>query len=530
MRPNALFISPSSEVGVWKRWPLPRLPPLGLLSIASSLRKKGCPVELLDCSELTCTFGRGAAAPLVARAIDRSLPFLTGLSIYSAVFEEARELARLVKERHPGGLLVAGGAHPSAEPELTLEQIPWLDAVCVGSGEEVCGEIMDGTALDRIPGLMVRGKEEHFTRRKPIADLDTLPFPDFGLVNHSYYSDYAIWPNWLSRGWFVLTSRGCPHSCRFCASEWTRPVRYHSVEYVVELARSLSGFDLDTFVFCDATLMSNPDRLSALCEAFIRSGLFRPQGRLRWNAPARADEVRPDLLRLMKRAGCTRVAMGIESDSDKTLQRLQKRTTVEVNRQAIAQVKEAGLDLFISFMIGSPGETEEDIRGTFEFVRSVKCNAKVCFAFRPLPGSGFYKEFTENGILDKRSIDWSTLGLHRSPSRTFCSVDHGRLIELYREGMHLAGDPGRVFVHHDVATRCQSLVREIRQVHDLVIVNSDRDLTRVKISDRLANAWAKTSVRRYASALSFARHNPRLLLRIPGKIRQLLRTHVLKQS
>lgn len=241
----------------------------------------------------------------------------------------------------------------------------------------------------------------------------------------------------------------------------------------------------------------------------------------------RADEAKPDLLRLMKRAGCMQIGIGVESGSDRILDGMRKNTTVEINRLGCSRIKEAGLDLIVSFMIGIPGETEEDIRATLEFIRSLQCNAKACLGFTPLPGSSFYKEFTEKGLLDKRSLDWSSIGSYLRPRSDFCRVDPVRLTELFSEGMALVANPGRVFVHHDVASRCRSLVRQVRKDRDVVVVNSDRDLTRVKMSDRLANAWAKVSWTRSGQARSTTQHDPRALLKGPVKVLGLVRRRLL---
>jgi len=302
------------------------------------------------------------------------------------------------------------------------------------------------------------------------------------------------------------------------------------VDYVVELARFINGLNVDMLDFCDDTLALNTRRLSELCEGFIHSGLFQPKGRMRWRGLLRAEEARPDVLRLMKRAGCIQVGIGVESGSDRMLEALKKNSTVEINRQGCSRVKEAGLDLLVSYMMGMPDETEEDIRATLDFVRSLQCNAKACLGFTPMPGSSFYKEFTENGLLDKRSINWGHLGSYEIPRSDFCHVEHARFMELFSEGVALAANPGRVLVHRDVAKRCRPLIRQVRQERDVVIVNSDQDLTRVKLSDRLANTWARTSWRRHGRALSRVVKRPRSLLKGPVKILGHARRRLLKQN
>jgi len=258
-----------------------------------------------------------------------------------------------------------------------------------------------------------------------------------------------------------LTSRSCPYSCKFCASDWSKPVRFHSVEYVVELVKYLSTLDIDSISFFDDTIALKEDRLCEICEGFIREEVFYPHTELRWTGSMRANQVKPELLQLMKEAGCYSIAIGTESGSDRMLKVINKKVTVEQNRQACAYVKEAGLHSSLSFMMGIPGETEEDMKATLSFIREINCNYTGMATFRPLPGSPFYYEFVKNGM-DKEQIDWVNLGnFSVAPKYIFCDAPRPVFERLFDEAYNYTYGRQWLSVQNSVAQKYPELTREI---------------------------------------------------------------------
>ncbi len=468
MKSKALFILPADKADYdsWNRpaWRSYRMPPVSLITIMSYLYAKGHKTDLIDCRELIFHFRTNDYIHIIFNMIENIKPYVIGINILTGLFDESKKIIECVKEKFPHIPLIAGGPHPSVEALLTFEQIEHLDAICVGPGEEVCLDIMEGKKFDEIPGLMVRGAFEKYKKRDVEMNIDKYPFPNYHLVNHPFYSTYSTGSTfgWLTRSLCVLTSRSCPFSCKFCASDYSKPFRYHSSEYVVELVKYLSNFDINTIMFFDDTIALVEKRLVEICEGFISSKLFLPYGRLRWYTQIRADQAKPELLRLMREAGCFYVSFGIESGSDTILQTLNKKTTVELNRQACAYVKEAGLNLGASFMIGVPGETEDDIRKTFSFMKEINTNSKGFGFFRPLPGSPFYREFIEKGLLKKEEIDWSDLGnFSRLSKYLFSNVETEKLFNLFQEGTALAYGDKWIAVHEDIAEQCPTLLHEV---------------------------------------------------------------------
>jgi len=519
MRSKAIFILPpgSSDFDKSKTpsWNIGRIPPVGIIAITSYLHQKGHDVKIIDCRELITEHKTNDYIPLLLKIVEEFSPDMIGINMLTASFDEAKNIACEIKRKFPGVLLVAGGPHPSVEPALTLRQIPEIDAICVGSGEEVSLDILEGKNINAVSGLMHRDHVDKFEKRNVVMDIDKYPFPNYDLVNHRYYSEFTIdtTSEWGYKALTVLTSRSCPYSCKFCASDWSKPFRYHSPEYIIEMVKYLSKYDIDVIDFIDDTIAAMRDRLYKICEGFIRLKLFWPYTNLRWYAAMRANQIEPETLKLMKKAGCFGMNIGIESGSDRMLQVINKRTTVEMNKKACAYVKEAGLSLGNSFMIGIPGETEPEMRQTIDFMKNVSGNTKGIGIFRPLPGSPFYYEFVEKGILQKEQINWSDLGNFSITSRyLFSDVPREKFEKIWNEALEVAYGRRWTAIHEDSLRKYPEKMKEIA--------------SRTKIKIAKGNSYEASSHVPYTPFSIYSFYNiGRSLLRnlIPIKLRAKLR-------
>jgi radical SAM superfamily enzyme YgiQ (UPF0313 family) len=471
MQTRFLLILPAhrNDYDSWARplWQICRIPPVGLIGLASYLKSRGHSVRFVDCRELIYRHRTNELRPILWKIIDEFKPEVIGLSMTTALFESSKKLARALKTRYPHIPLIAGGPHSSVEPFYTLDKIEHLDGICIGAGEEVCLDIAEGNNPATIPGLMLRGSEENYRPGPVEKDIDRYPFPDYNLTNHRYYSEYSAYTTfgWLTRSLSALTTRSCYYSCKFCASDWSKPFRRHSPEYVLELARYLSGFDINTIAFWDDSIGAIKDRLETICHLFIESGLFFPRGRLRWRAHLRANQITPDLMNLMKKAGCFAIGLGLESASDRILRILNKKSTVEMNERAVRYILEAGIDPGPSFMLGVPDETEEEMLTTIENIKRFQKEGITtigCGSFRPLPGSPFYAELTDRGDLHRTEVDWNNLGdFSALPDKSFCRVGLDRLRQLVETGLNTAYSGQPVNIHQDVALENPGLVRQV---------------------------------------------------------------------
>lgn len=454
-----------------KPWDINRFPPISVISLMSYLHSKGYSVELVDSSECIYTTQSSNYIQYILSRIDASRPDVVGINMLSQGFNQAKAVAHEVKSRYPDLLLIAGGVHPSVEPEFTLRQINELDAVCVGPGEEPLVELLQGTSPSQIPGIMVRGYEYLYQKRRPEMDIDRYPFPNYSLVNHEFYSAWSAGGSqfgWLSRTLSAMTSRSCSNVCKFCASEWSKPLRMHSAEYVVEMIRYLSKFNIDSIAFFDDSIANDHQRIHKICDLLIQSRLCIPRGRLRWSSAIRAPQVKPDLVRHMKEAGCYYLSVGCESGSNRILKLLAKGSTVEQNRKALRTIHEAGLDAAASFMIGVPTETEEEALETLKFMHETNnLHVKGIGCFRPLPGSPFYTEFIKEGLIDRDRIDWENLGNFSIVSdNNMSSMSDQKLNELFAIGTETARYC--IDVHPDVLRECpKEIVDALRRSGNL---------------------------------------------------------------
>jgi anaerobic magnesium-protoporphyrin IX monomethyl ester cyclase len=468
MKSKALLILPpgANDFNKYKvpSWNVCRIPPIGLISIATYLDSRGQEVRVVDCRELIVRHKTNDYVPIILKIIEDFNPDMVGLNVMTAAFNEAKKISDEIRKKFPKIFIVLGGAHPSIEPILTFKQILSIDAICVGPGEEVCFDILDGKNPINIPGLMCRDYSNSFEKRKIDLNIDKYPFLNYDLVDYSYYTEFTIDTTigWGFKSLAALTSRSCPYSCNFCATSWSRPFRYHSAEYVIELAKRLAKYDIDVVSFFDDTLISIKDRLSEICEGFVRSKLFWPNTNKKWYANARANEVDSESLKLMKKAGCFGVAIGIESGSDRMLEVINKRSTIETNKRACNYVKEAGLFLGASFIIGIPGETENEMEKTLSFARDIDCNSRGVGVFRPLPGSPFYYNFVNDKILIKEKIDWADLGNFSAPSKyLFSKVSFKTLEKIWVKAVEIMYGNRWTAIHEDALLKYPNKIKEI---------------------------------------------------------------------
>jgi radical SAM superfamily enzyme YgiQ (UPF0313 family) len=336
-------------------------------------------------------------------------PDVVGLSVFTPGMPEAAAIAALVKRTLSRQVLVvAGGPHPTALAEETLQESPDMDVVVLGEGEETLVELVDHGPSESVRGIVFR-KGDRLIRtdhRPTVTDLDRLGRPAYELFDMKYYTQpgqYLI--RWLElSGTNIRTSRGCSNRCRFCAGHVVSGLglRYHSLPYVIEqMVYAAEELGVQAIRFEDDTLGADPSRLLELCQEIRRAGLHR---RLRWEGCLRTDQVDANLLGEMKSAGCIQVEYGFESGSGESLRRLGKNTTTDLNRRAVRLTRQVGLRIFADIMIGLPGETEEDLRQTVRFVQWARPDVLASSRLCPLPGTAIFDALP---AATRASLDWA---------------------------------------------------------------------------------------------------------------------------
>jgi len=383
----------------------PVWPPLGLCYIASVLLRRGHEIRLLDC------MAENAEMADVQEAIERFRPHLVGLTATTVSFHHAKEVVSLVKRVDTGIVTVLGGAHISAVPHRTMQECPDLDIGIRGEGEITMMEVMDalehGRSLRGIPGVCWReeGRIVVNPPRPLLRELDQLPHPARHLLKDlERYSPNPF--RGFGRAVSIISSRGCTFDCAYCdQSVFSRVWRAHSTDYVIgEITELKDRHGFDFFSFEDDHFLLNRNRVVELCRKICAADLG-----IGWTCSARVDSFQPEVLNLMRQAGCKIVYLGIESGSPRVLKSLNKRVTLASVRKGIEMLRRAGIRAYGSFMLGLPGETAQDIEATLEFATSLPLDAISVFLYVPYPGSSMREAAMKAGFV---SGDWRDYSGH----------------------------------------------------------------------------------------------------------------------
>jgi radical SAM superfamily enzyme YgiQ (UPF0313 family) len=381
-----LLINPPSPVELGS-------PLLGQQYVAAALRAAGVDVRVIDASARRA---RPVNDEIVRIAADWQ-PDIIGMALFSRWVYHAYALARDLRGK--ARWLVAGGAHVTACPGEPLEH--GFDAVLTGEAEESIVKFVEfasgrGTA-EEIPGLILRdahGKTRAGAPARFVQDLDALPWPM--LVQDLYQSDWYHTAEAAAIPGGMLTSRGCPARCTFCANYVTgRKFRHRSVTSVLEEMEAMrERYGLSFFPFWDDMFTANTTHLLELLRAFETGLSFAPS----WFAITRATHARPEVLRAMKRAGCAAINFGVESGDDDVLRAIKKGVTTAQVVQALEDAKAEGFVTACNFMLGFPQETPREIEHTLRFMERI---APLVDSFStlgvvvPFPGTPLYDDFHE---------------------------------------------------------------------------------------------------------------------------------------
>lgn len=354
----------------------------------------GCLSEILDANAVdhdVLDMDLGYGENDLRKRISRLAPDLVGFTMSTLDYAEALRLIRSVK-RGFGVDVVVGGPHVSCLREALLEECPEIDFGVVMEGEQTLMELIWGKPPRDIPGLLFRtDRGIVFTGERPfIRDLDAIPFPRYRKFEMHKY---------LKRSVGVVTSRGCPHRCTYCPVRLTsgNRMRLRSAESVLEEISYWSGRGRRAIDIWDDNFTISRKRVRAICDRIIREG---PR-RLVLNLPngVRADRVDREMLRKMKAAGFRKIAFGVEGGNDRILRLLRKGERLETIERAIRNACDAGLDVILFFLIGTPGETMRDIEDSFRLALRYPVAGANFYNLIPFPRTELFELVNRKGWL-----------------------------------------------------------------------------------------------------------------------------------
>ncbi len=295
-------------------------------------------------------------------------PAIIGFTVWSTTIFFSLKLAMKIKKRDKSKIIVFGGYWANVEAEEILDN-PQVDIIVRGEGEESLLEAAEQYKkhgkIETCRGSIVRsnGRIIDSGIRPEIRDLDALPFPDFSDFNlENYLYKYHI-P--------ISFSRGCSWRCSFCTTfkSWNR-FRIRSAENIYqEISLRLKQYPaLKQFEICDPALNQDPAVLLKLCDLIISGNLEVKFAGL--------AQIRPGMdlsaLKKIRKAGFHLFNYGIESGSQKVLDKMGKKYTVEAAEKVIRDTHNSGIDVVLNFIVGFPGETEGDFYATLKFIERNK--------------------------------------------------------------------------------------------------------------------------------------------------------------
>lgn len=297
---------------------------------------------------------------------------------------------------------ILGGHGPSPEPEYFLKKTE-ADLVVIGEGEETVVDLLNGISsgksLEKIEGIAYRnGGHVVVNRRRPlIQDIDRIPWPAYDMFPIEYYRLLRL-PHSRNCDFAMplLSARGCLFKCNFCY-RMDEGYRARSPEGIIEEITYLHrDFGINYIDFSDELLMSSKGRVVALCEAILNSKL-----RFKWNCNGRLNFATPEIVRLMKSAGCVYVNYGIEAYDDQTLRHMKKGLTTKQIKRGIEATLEAGISPGFNIIFGNIGESMETLRKGAAFLLKYDDGSefRTIRPVTPYPGSPLYYYAIEKGLL-----------------------------------------------------------------------------------------------------------------------------------
>lgn len=410
------------------------MPPLSLLYLASTLRRSGYEVKILD------LYAEPLSLREAGEEIARFRPDLAGFATYPGSMDEVYALVKDLRAASPGVFIVLGGLYASYLPEIALSQCP-ADAVVMGEGEatlrELAALVVSGGELAAVSGLCYRKHGATF-RTAPRAvrlKLDSLPWPAYELIN---FDAYRLPPTRAVTGGRVssiLSARGCNFNCSFCSHHFGYfcHVRSRDPEDVVkEMKHVADKYGVKEFRFEDCAFTAEPERAKKIC-ALLKERLPG----IAWNCDVRADTASDGLFSAMREAGCRRAFLGVETGSQQLLGEVGANKAIRLDqvRATVRLAKKYGLRINCSFVLGLPGETRGTALESLAFALELDPDYAMFSILMPVVGSRIFEQAVKEGKIDPVTYRGGHyLSTYADPAEvvSMCGLQPAELVELMR--------------------------------------------------------------------------------------------------
>ena len=449
-------------------------PPLGMLYIATILKKEGTDVSMID------EAAQGFSTRDTVNWVKKEDPHILGFSTCSSSGRKAAMIAEKVKKENPNIIIVFGNFYATFNAQRSLRKYPFVDVIVRGEGEYTTLELVKCLEkkknLKRVLGIAF-GKKNRIiaTPDRPlIKDVDSIPFPDRELLDVEYHNTTAginVAPRKFSS---FVSSRGCVFRCRFCGCRrlarnlW----RSRSVENILEELHLLASQGYKQLMFVDDNFTLNPKRVIKICQRMRKEKVD-----IEWISEGRVDQCPYVMVREMVNANCRMIYFGIENANQKVLDYYDKRTTPEQAEVAVKNARKAGVDVIVgSFILGAPNETRQEIQNTLRFAEQLKVDIPQFNILATFPGTDIWDELKMKGSLNEDQ-HWETgvLVPEVSPDTVPCEEIERMIHESYRhfllrpsyiltEGLRMLSSSYRFNLLVDNLKRIDTIAESVRLV------------------------------------------------------------------
>lgn len=424
--------------------------PYGLANVASTLMSQGFDVEIFDVNALR------PSKDQIIETLKNMHWDIVGLSGLITTIAFQKWLISKLKTINPQAMLISGGGLATACSQLLFEETQ-VDIAVIGEGEqtmlELCHAIEARADLNGIPGIHFR-QNNRIIRNEPrrnISNLDDIPFPAWDLLPMDIYLKNPIWGDvannssgfrrdvTVNRSMNIISSRGCPFACNYCYHLFGRSeYRFRSAQNVIdEIEMLVDRYGADFIGFVDDNMMASEKRVLEFCDLMIKKRFP-----VTWGCHGRVTSAKPFILKRMEEVGCVWIGYGIESGSQKIIDAMSKRATVEQAKQAIIHTRNAGIYPNTTFIFGYPGETVHTVQQTIDFKKEMGLECGSFFA-TPYPGAPLYKQI--RSLIKNEKAFIQSLGNATEFSINLTDFDDETLFKLKK-----AMDENR-----DVVTQCR---------------------------------------------------------------------------
>ena len=433
-------------------------PSLGLLSIASALEARKHHLRIIECD---VERDPGIVLKNTLRTFN---PEAVGIYTMTWTFRQSCAIAKKIRTLLPHVKIITGGPNVASFPLLSVKYGE-CDYAVVGEGEETIVELIEaieeGNDTHKVKGIVIKEQDNIVqTENRPyIKDIDSIPFSARHLIPMDRFHDVFTRDRRFAT---MISSRGCPFDCIYCdrknrmGRQWRARDPLNIVEEIQEVREK---FGINEFMFFDDEFVIDKKRTHKFCEQLMQKGLD-----IVWECRVRVDMVDKKLLEAMKKAGCYRIRYGFESGDNRILEVLKKGITCEQSVETARRTKEAGIEVFGYFMMGSPEETPETLKKTLDFALILDPDFAIFSKTILIAGSELFDWGVKSGLIAEDYWERFLQGEENDPAPCISTNE----LSSSMVDKAIAEANRKFYLRPRYILRRLSLIRSFKQLHSQV--------------------------------------------------------------